>query len=274
MSGQVRGRLSAMMFLQFFIWGAWFVTLSTYLGQGLGFAGSDIGRAYSTMPWGAILAPFFVGMIADRFFPAQVVLGVCHLLGAVFLLWAATVREPGLFFWVVLLYALCYSPTLALVNAISFHQMHSPAKQFPAIRVCGTLGWIGAGLLVGFLRIEATAIPLRIAAGCSVLLGLFAFALPHTPPKSLGHQVKIGEVLGGEALKLMRHRSFAVFVVGSLLICIPLAFYYNFTNLFLNEQHIVNAAGADFRMMGTKYTLVKSTKPDTTEENGIRRRGK
>lgn len=243
MSGNVRGRLSVMMFLQFFIWGAWFVTLSTYLGKGLGFAGGDIGRAYSTMPWGAIIAPFFIGMIADRFFPAQIVLGVCHLLGAVFLWWATTVREPGLFFWVVLLYALCYSPTLGLVNAIAFNQMQSPAKQFPAIRVFGTLGWIVAGLIVGFLRVEDTAVPLKIAAGCSVLMGLFAFALPPTPPKSLGHKVKIGDVLGLDALKLLRQPSFAVFVAGSLLICIPLAFYYNFTNLFLNEQGIVNAAG-------------------------------
>jgi nucleoside transporter len=243
MSGNVRGRLSAMMFLQFFIWGAWFVTLSTYLGKGLGFAGGDIGRAYSTMPWGAIVAPFFIGMIADRFFPAQIVLGVCHLLGAAFLWWATTVQAPGMFFWVVLGYALCYSPTLGLVNAIAFNQMHTPAKQFPAVRVFGTVGWIVAGLLVGFLRVEDTAVPLKIAAGCSVVMGLFAFALPHTPPKSLGHKVKIGDVLGLDALKLLRQPSFAVFVAGSLLICIPLAFYYNFTNLFLNEQGVVNAAG-------------------------------
>jgi nucleoside transporter len=239
----VRTRLSVMMFLEFFIWGAWFVTLSTYLGKGLGFGGSDIGRAYSTIPWGALVAPFFVGMIADRFFPAQIVLGVCHLLGAACMFWAATVTTPGPFFWVALLYALCYAPTLALVNAISFNQMTSPQKQFPGIRVFGTLGWIVAGLIIGFMRVEATALPLQLAAGCSVLMGLFSFALPHTPPKSLGHKVKISDVLGLEALKLMKNRSFAVFVIGSLLICIPLAFYYNFTNLFLNEKSVGNAAG-------------------------------
>ena len=239
----VRGRLAAMMFLQFFVWGAWFVTLSTYLGQGLGFAGTDIGRAYSTMPWGAIVAPFVVGMIADRFFAAERVLGVMHLAGAV-LLWAASsTTDAGTLFWVLLGYALCYNPTLALVNAISFNQMTSPEKQFPAIRVFGTVGWILAGLLVGFLKLEATATPLKIAAVCSLVLGVFSFVLPHTPPKSLGHKVTVRDVLGLDALQLLKERSFAVFVLGSLLVCIPLSFYYSFTNLFLNEQGVVNAAG-------------------------------
>jgi nucleoside transporter len=232
-----------MMFLQFFVWGAWFVTLSTYLGRGLGFAGTDIGDAYSTMPWGAILAPFLVGMIADRFFAAEKVLGVLHLLGAGLLWQASRVTEPGAVFWVLLAYALCYNPTLALVNAVSFGQMASPEREFPAIRVFGTIGWIVAGLIVGSLGIEATATPLRLAAGASVLLGLFSFALPHTPPKSLHHTVTVRDVLGLDALTLMKDRSFAVFVIGSLLICVPLAFYYGFANLFLNEQGVANAAG-------------------------------
>ena len=232
-----------MMFLQFFVWGAWFVTLSTYLGRGLGFAGTDIGDAYSTMPWGAILAPFLVGMIADRFFAAEKVLGVLHLLGAGLLWQAARVTEPGAVFWVLLAYALCYNPTLALVNAVSFGQMASPEREFPAIRVFGTIGWIVAGLIVGSLGVEATATPLRLAAGASVLLGLFSFVLPHTPPKSLHRTVTVRDVLGLDALTLMKDRSFAVFVIGSLLICVPLAFYYGFANLFLNEQGVANAAG-------------------------------
>jgi len=244
LTASVRARLSTMMFLQFFIWGAWFVTLGTYLGQGLGFGGIDIGRAYSTMPWGAIVAPFLVGMVADRFFAAEKVLGVMHLLGAGLLYAASTVTDSGTVFWVLLAYALCYNPTLALVNAVSFYQMTSPEKQFPGVRVFGTLGWILAGLIVGFMAIEATATPLRIGAASSLLLGLLSFVmLPHTPPKSLGHKVTIRDVLGLDALALMRERSFAVFVAGSLLICIPLAFYYNFTNLFLNEQGVTNAAG-------------------------------
>jgi len=232
-----------MMFLQFFVWGAWFVTLSTYLGQGLHFAGTDIGRAYATMPWGAIVAPFLVGMVADRFFAAEKVLGVLHLVGAVLLWQSSNVTSPGALFWVLLGYALCYNPTLALVNAVSFNQMKSPEKQFPAVRVFGTVGWIVAGLIVGSLGLEATATPLRIAAGCSALLGIFSFFLPNTPPKALGHKVTVRDVLGLDALTLMRNRSFAVFVIGSLLICIPLSFYYSFTNLFLNEMGVVNAAG-------------------------------
>jgi nucleoside transporter len=239
----VRARLAAMMFLQFFVWGAWFVTLSTYLGQGLGFAGTDIGRAYTTMPWGAIVAPFVVGMIADRFFAAERVLGVLHLVGALLLWTASSATDPGTLFWVLLGYALCYNPTLALVNAISFNQMTSPEKEFPAIRVFGTVGWILAGLVVGFLKLEATATPLKIAAVCSAVLGVFSFVLPHTPPKSLGRKVTVRDVLGLDALQLLKERSFFVFVLGSLLVCIPLSFYYSFTNLFLNEQGVVNAAG-------------------------------
>ena len=176
----VRARLSVMMFLQFFIWGAWFVTMGTYLGQGLAFTGTQVANAYSTMPWGAIVAPFLVGMIADRFFAAEKVLAVMHLVGAGLLYYASTVTSPGAFFWVLLAYAMCYNPTLALVNAISFNQMASPAKQFPAVRVFGTLGWIVAGTIIGFMKIEATALPLQIAAGCSLALGVFSLlAAPH-----------------------------------------------------------------------------------------------
>jgi nucleoside transporter len=242
LSPSVRARLSAMMFLQFFIWGAWFVTMGTYLLQGLRFTGTQTAQAYSTMPWGAIVAPFLVGMIADRFFAAEKVLGVLHLLGAFLLYYASTVTQPGPFFVILLVYALCYNPTLALVNAIAFNQMKSPEKEFPAIRVFGTVGWIVAGILVSFLKVEATAEPLVIAAVSSAVLGLFAFALPHTPPKSLGRKVTVRDVLGLDALALMKERSFAVFVIGSLLICIPLAFYYNFTNPFFNERGLQNAA--------------------------------
>jgi nucleoside transporter len=242
LSVSVRLRLSGMMLLQFFVWGAWFVTLGTYLLQGLGFSGVQNAQVYSTMPWGAIVAPFLVGMVADRFFAAERVLGVLHLVGAGLLYYASTVTDPLAFFWVMLGYALCYNPTLALVNAISFNQMHSPEKQFPAIRVWGTIGWIVAGVIVGTLQVEDTAIPLQLAAASSALLGVFSFALPHTPPKSLGHAVTVRDVLGLDALQLMRDRSFAVFVIGSLLTCIPLAFYYSFTNPFLNEMGVSNAA--------------------------------
>jgi nucleoside transporter len=236
LSPSVRAQLSAMMFLEFFIWGAWFVTLGTYLLQGLRFTGTQTAQAYSTMPWGAIVAPFLVGMIADRFFNAERVLGVLHLVGAGLLYYTSTLTEPGPVFLVLLGYA------LALVNAISFNQMQSPAKQFPTVRLFGTIGWIVANVIVGLLGVEAQATPLRLAAACSVLLGLFSFFLPRTPPKSLGHKVTVRDVLGLDALTLMKERSFAVFVLGSLLTCIPLAFYYNFTNPFLNEMGVANAA--------------------------------
>jgi nucleoside transporter len=243
MNSTVRIKLSVMMFIQFFVWGAWFVTLGTYLINGLQFDGKAVGSAYSTTNWAAIISPFFIGMIADRFFSAERVMGVLHLIGAGILLYLAQVTTPGMFFVVALAYALCYMPTLSLVNAISFQQMSDPAKQFPGVRVWGTFGWIAAGLLVGYLDVAKEAVPLKIAAGASLLMGLYSFALPHTPPKSRGKKVTVNDVLSLDALRLMKDRSFAIFVFSSLLICIPLAFYYNFTNPFLEAQNIANAAG-------------------------------
>ncbi len=273
LSPGVRVKLSLMMFLQFFVWGSYFVTMGTYLLQGLRFSGTETALAYSTMPWGAIVAPFVIGMVADRFFAAEKLLGVLHLVGALLLYWVSTVTTPGGFFWVLLLYALCYNPTLALVNAIAFNQMASPEKQFPGVRLFGTIGWIVGGVIVGTMGVEASATPLRLAALASVVFGLFAFALPHTPPKALGRKVTVRDVLGLDALSLMKNRSFAIFVLGSLLICIPLAFYYNFTNPFLNEMGLENAASKQslgqvsevlfmlvmpffFRRLGVKWMLI------------------
>jgi len=239
---KIRLQLSTMMFLQYFAWGAWYVTLGTYLAA-LDFAGTDIGDAYSAAGWAALVSPFFVGMVADRFFAAQKVLGVLHLLAAVCLIWASTVTDTNTFFYALLLLMLCYMPTLALVNAVSFHQMKDPGEQFPNVRVLGTVGWIAAGWLVGTLDIEATALPMQIAAVASLLTGLYAFTLPHTPPRAVGQKVGVADVLGLKAMRLLADRSFAVFAFGSLLVSIPLAFYYNFANLFLNEIGMDNAAG-------------------------------
>lgn len=231
-----------MMFLQFFIWGAWYVTMGTYLNE-IGFQGVSIGSAYSTTGWGAIIAPFLVGMVADRFFPGQVVLGVMHLLGAGLMFLVSRTTEPTLFFWILIAYTTTYMPTVALVNAISFHQMDDPEKEFPSIRVLGTIGWIVAGLTIGFLNIEHTSKPMLFAAACSLVLGVYSFTLPNTPPRSKGKAVSFGEIIGTDSLQLMKDRSFAIFTISSLLICIPLAFYYNFANLFLNESGVENAAG-------------------------------
>lgn len=250
MSPRVRIELSIMMFLQFFVWGAWYVTMGSYLGKaGLNFSGPAIGAAYSATSWAAVVSPFFIGMIADRFFSAQKVLGVMHLLGAALMYYVSTVTSPALFFWAVLAYSLTYMPTLALVNAIAFNQMTSTEKEFPAIRVLGTLGWIVAGLAIAFIgsvrgaSIEATAIPMKIAAGVALLMGLYSFLLPDTPPKGQDKKVTVGDILGLDALKLLRDRSFAIFVLGSLLVCIPLAFYYNYTNNFLNDSGMTGTAG-------------------------------
>lgn len=249
MTTKTRVQLSVMMFMQFFIWGAWFVTLWRYLTK-IGFTGPQIGAAYSTTGWAAIISPFFVGMIADRFFSTEKVLAGLHLLGGVMLYWASTVTSAGTFFQVLLLYTICYMPTLALVNSISFDQMENPAKQFPAVRVLGTIGWIIAGLIIGFMprgvfgleTIEDTAIPLKIAAAMSIIMGLYCLSLPHTPPKSLGKKITVSDVLGLKALSLLKNRPFAIFVISSFLICIPLSFYYQSANGFLSEAGVANPA--------------------------------
>ncbi|MEM1324989.1 MAG: nucleoside permease [Bacteroidota bacterium] len=241
MNNKTRIQLSVMMFLQFFIWGSWYVTLGSYLRE-LGFTGGDIGNIYSTVSLAAIVAPLFVGMIADRFFAAQRVLAVMHLLGGVLLFFVAQMDTSSGVYWTLLLYSLCYMPTLAIVNAVAFYQLTDPETQFPLIRVLGTFGWIIAGFIISGLSAELTATPILLGAGASIVMGIYAFTLPNTPPKAKGEPANIAKLLGLDALQLMKDRSFAILVISSLLISIPLSFYYAFANPFLIANGMENTA--------------------------------
>ena len=247
MGRKIYTQLSVMMFLEFFIWGAWFVTLGTYLAS-INFSGSNVGYTYLMNNIAAIISPFFIGMIADRFFSSEKVMGILHLLGGVVIYFASGITAVAPLILGLLLYNLLYMPTVALANAISFHQMENPDAQFPKVRVWGTIGWIVAGLLITYIQfnfyqqVEASSVPMKIAAVASIILGFYAFTLPHTPPQKTGGRVTIGDILGLKALKLLKDRSFLIFVISSLLICIPLAFYYNFTNMYLNDLKMTGVA--------------------------------
>lgn len=236
-------RLSFMMLLQYFVWGAWYVTLSTYMARELGASGSQIGNAYNALAIATMISPFFVGMVADRFFAAQKIMGVLHLGGAALLYFASMVQNDAGFYWLVLTYSLLYMPTIALSNNIAFQAMTDPGRMFPWIRVFGTVGWIVAGLMIFALEIEGTAFTFQMAAIASVALGLFSFMLPNTPPKGRIAGASASSAIGAEAFVLFRDKPYLIFFVAAILVCIPLSFYYTFANLFLNEAGMENAAG-------------------------------
>ncbi|MBO0320807.1 nucleoside permease [Muricauda sp. CAU 1633] len=253
MNTKIKFQLSFMMFLEFFIWGGWFVTLGTFLGNNLNATGGEMAQAFSTQSWGAIIAPFIIGLIADRYFNAERILGVLHLLGAFLMYQMYQTTDFSAFYPYVLGYMILYMPTLALVNSISFNQMQDPAKEFSPIRVFGTIGWIVAGLVISYVFLWDS--PEGIQSGmlkntflmvalASAVLGLFSFSLPKTPPRvDRNEKVSISEMLGLDALKLLKDRNFLIFFISSVLICIPLAFYYQNANPFLSEIGMENPTG-------------------------------
>lgn len=237
-----------MMFLEFFVWGAWYATLGLVMSQhGLS---SVIGIAYSIGAIGSIIAPFFLGMVVDRFFASEKVLGILHIIGAV-LLWllAGLVNtESGTaFLWLLFIYNLCYMPTIALANNVAFHHVQDGTRSFPFIRVFGTIGWIVAGILIGQLGYSDNPVIFKIAAIASVLLGLFSFTLPHTPAPAKGKPLSIRDLLCLDALAMLKNRNFSVFILCAMLICIPLSTYYSFTSPFL--------AAVGFENVGSVMTI-------------------
>jgi len=243
MKSTTRIQLSLMMFMEFFIWGGWFVTMNSYLSS-IGASPSQIGLAYGTQALGAIIAPFIIGLIADRFFAAQKILGVIHIICAGLIYYVSTQPDFTAFYPGILIYMILFMPTLALVNAVAFKQMNNPEKQFSYVRVWGTIGWIIAGWAVGWFawKDQQLANTFKMAAIVSAVLGIFSFFLPNTPPPKKGTQTSVGEILGIDALKLLKDKNFAVFFFSSLLICIPLAFYYQNAENFIKTSLKVNNA--------------------------------
>jgi len=250
MKSYIKLKLSLMMFLQFFIWGGWFVTLGTFLGNNLSATGSQIAMAFSTQSWGAIIAPVFIGLIADRYFNAERILGVLHLLGFGLLYLMSETKNFSVFYPYVFGYMILYMPTLALVNSVSFNQMKDTAAEFPLIRTFGTIGWIISGIVISYvfgwdaqdsIAEGALSNTFKMVAIASLLLGVFCFSLPKTPPyKNDQKNFSLKNALGGDALKLLNDRNFLLFFIASILICIPLAFYYQQANPFLVELGMDN----------------------------------
>ncbi len=251
MTNTVRSQLSVMMFLEFFIWGSWYVTLGIYLPNTLGSDGGEIAMAYSTQSYGAILAPFVIGLIADRYFNAERILGILHLLGAVLMYLLYQTEDFSLFFPYLLAYMIMYMSTLALVNSVSFNQMKDPGKEFAFVRVFGTLGWVASGMLISYLSWDSQKgisegilrNTFLMAAIASAVLGVFSFTLPKTPPRAdKSKKVTLSDILGLDALALLKDRNFLIFFLASVLICIPLAFYYQHAGQFLGEIGVANPA--------------------------------
>ncbi len=239
MKTSLKVRLILMMFLMFFTWGAWYGQMSKYLITQLGASGDQVGNAYTAFSIATILAPFFVGLIADRYFSAQKVMGVLNILGAIILYFLIQVENPGVFFWYILAYTITFTPNLALSTSIAMNQMKNPEKEFPFIRVFGTLAWIVVTNIVGYYAFGDKVTIFSLAMFTSVALGVYAFTLPDTPPKNDG-EMTFAQIIGKDAFVLFKDRSFLIFFIASILICIPLSFYYALANPALTDVGMTN----------------------------------
>jgi nucleoside transporter len=241
MKQSIRIQLMIMMFLQFFMWGAWYGQMSKYLlSPEVKATGDQVGNAYLAFSLANIAAPFFVGMIADRYFAAQKLMGVLNLIGAAILFFLTQIKDGGAFFWYILAYCLTFAPTLALSTAIAMRQMSDPGTQFPAIRVLGTISWIVVTNIVGWMAVGDKVTIFQISMITSVVLGIYCFFLPDTPPRAKGQSTTFGQIIGADAFVLFKDRSFLIFFISSVLICIPLSFYYNLANPSLTDSHMTN----------------------------------
>lgn len=233
-----------MMFLEYAIWGSWYVTLSTYLTSTRHFSGTEAGAAFGTTAVAALVSPFFVGLVADRFFATERVLAALYAAGAACMLALMHATSFAAVYTLLLAFCLCFFPSIALTNSITMQQVADPGRDFPPIRTMGTLGWIVINLIVGAMHVEADTTPFLLAAGLCAVMCLFSLTvLPHTPPRARGQRVTARAILGLDALAMLRDRAYFVFVAASILACIPLTFYYSFTNTYLNDVGVVNAAG-------------------------------
>src|SRR5688572_24685633 len=235
MKSTIRVQLFVMMFLQFVVWGSWYGQLSKYLFA-INFDGVQVGNVYATFSIAMIISPFLVGMLADRFFAAQKVLGVLNLIGAGLLFLLTQITNYDTFFWVMLLYCLTFAPTIALTSSISMRQMTAPEKEFPLIRLMGTLAWIAVTNLIGFMGWGDKSTIFYISMITAIVIGLYAFTLPNTPPTIKG-PVSVGQIIGKDAFVLFKDRSFTIFFIASILVCIPLSFYYAMGNPSITDAY-------------------------------------
>ena len=234
-------RLAIMVFLHYFVWSCWYNTMAVYLGK-LEFTGTQIGLAYGTTAIGALVSPFLIGVIADRYVPAQRLLGVLHLLGAGLLWWISQQTTFSVFYPSLIVYTLTYMAGHGLINTITLTHAPNPAKWFPIVMAAASAGWIAAANVVNFAKLTDNNGMFTLACGVAVAIALYSFTLPNTPPKGDAGPVSAGKLLGLDALRLFKDRSFAIFMVCSFLICIPLSFYFTWTGAFLSEMNVADYA--------------------------------